>query len=137
MPANRVVFWKFGEAAGCRRAARLPRTKKASIASPPRRTIVPPARPLDGVSLLPWIDGGEPTRPRPIAFEAGWKRALVGERWKLISTDEGETYALYDLVADPGETTDRSSEEPEVTASMRAELETWRESCRVSREIGD
>lgn len=89
-------------------------------------------RPADGISLLPVIDGIMDSRPRPIAFESRDQMALIDNRFKLISQDKGRTYMLFDLVADPGETTDLAAEKPELTVSMRETLETWRASCRAS-----
>lgn len=42
-------------------------------------------RPLDGVSLLPLIDGHVTQRPRPIGFQSGSQRTLVDNRYKLVA----------------------------------------------------
>jgi arylsulfatase A-like enzyme len=44
-------------------------------------------------------------------------------RWKLVR--DGGPPALYDLVADPGETVDLSAHEPERAAALRAEWDRW------------
>jgi arylsulfatase A-like enzyme len=49
--------------------------------------------------------------------------ALRGERWKYVTTPEGDS--LYDLAADPGETTDRSDENPEALAELRAQRDSF------------
>lgn len=46
-------------------------------------------------------------------------------RWKLLFFHADERYELFDLVADPGETLDRSGEEPGMLNAMRAELVRW------------
>ena len=88
--------------------------------------------PVDGVSLMPLIEGTMRSRPTPIAFESRNQVALTDNRYKIISTDGGKTYMLFDLVADPGEKTDLAPQKPEVVESMKAVLEPWRSSCKRS-----
>jgi arylsulfatase A-like enzyme len=85
-----------------------------------------PRQPLDGISLLPLIDGGPGKRGRPIGFEHGEQRSWVDDRYKLITTDDGASHQLYDIPADPGEGRDLSAERPDLVATMRTELEAWR-----------
>ena len=61
------------------------------------------------------------------------KRAVIGERYKLIVDDEAETVALYDLAADPEERRDISAGRPEVREQM---LATLRERVEAAREGG-
>lgn len=116
------------------------------------------AGPLDGIDVTPLLDGTQPGRPRAIAFQSPvrkglghdwmtdpdhWRRnedpstrqlALSGNRFKLFSDDNGRTFRLYDLVADPGETRDVAEAHADVMQAMRAELQAWLESCQRSRE---
>ncbi|MEM1450395.1 MAG: sulfatase-like hydrolase/transferase [Planctomycetota bacterium] len=62
------------------------------------------------------------------------KRAFLSERWKIHSTDEGATWALYDIAADPGEATDLSEREPERKAELVAAFEAWHAEVRRDRE---
>jgi len=96
-----------------------------------------PAFPMDGISLAPLIKGRMQVRSHPIAFESGGQIALIDDRYKIISTDSGETFELYDLVDDPGESKDLAALEPTILETMVARLTEWRESCRNSREGGD
>jgi arylsulfatase A-like enzyme len=89
-------------------------------------------RPLDGVSLLPLIDGKPFERKSPLGFETRgqkYPRALIGRRFKLLlarSDAKGaEPELLFDLDADPSETTNVVAKHPDVAARMRAELERW------------
>ena len=93
--------------------------------------------PLDGVSLLPLIDDAMPERPHPIAFEFREKIALIDNRYKLISVNSGQDYSLYDLQADPGEKNNLAEAHPEIVAAMKQRLESWRNSCRGSRQGKD
>jgi arylsulfatase A-like enzyme len=93
--------------------------------------------PVDGMSLLPLIEGGTQRRPSPMAFESAKQAALIDNDHKIYSGDGGNTWQLYDMKADPGETTDISDQEPALLASMRAKLEAWRDSCERSRAGAD
>lgn len=65
-----------------------------------------------------------------LAAHPGWdpsrfrrsQRALLDGGWKYLWTSDGRD-ALYDLRADPGELRDRSAEDPERAAQLRAALE--------------
>jgi len=93
-------------------------------------------KPVDGIDLMPLIKGRMTKRPRPIAFESGQQAALVDNRYKIISTDEGKTYMLFDIDADPGEKEDLADKKPEMVLAMRKQLETWQASCKDSRNAG-
>ncbi|MFQ5928265.1 MAG: sulfatase [Acidobacteriota bacterium] len=88
--------------------------------------------PMDGVSLLPLIEGNMKARPVPIAFQSRNQVSLTDNRYKIYSDNDGETYTLFDLIEDPGETKDLSSEKPEIVRAMRGKLEIWRASCKAS-----
>lgn len=94
-------------------------------------------RPYDGMSLMPFIRGEMGARPRPIAFQSRKQCSVVDYRFKIYSADEGKTFALYDLIEDPGETTDVAAEYPKVFAHLRSVYEEWRASCLASRKGAD
>ncbi len=88
----------------------------------------------DGINLWPQLSGAEPVNPRAIYttgpnFNA---RAVRDGDWKLIVTRKGagkkaeasaaETSELYDLAADPNETTDLAKKMPEKVAELRARM---------------
>jgi arylsulfatase A-like enzyme len=96
--------------------------------------------PIDGVSLVPLLDGKMAERPKPIGFwhvapkngEAGLAReagqaAWTDNRYKLHRPASGKV-ELYDLQADPTEKKDLASDKSELAAKMKAELETWQDS---------
>jgi arylsulfatase A-like enzyme len=70
--------------------------------------------PIDGVSLLPLIEGRMTKRPTP------------------NSNDGGKSYALFDLIEDPDENRDLATEKPHILESMKAALGKWRQSCKES-----
>jgi len=102
---------------------------------------LPDDRPIDGISLVPLLEGNMPARLRPITFEfpTGERSAgsppvaLIEDRYKLVTDmSEGGRNLLFDVVADPQETTDLSSRMPGKVADMKRVLAAWRVSCRSS-----
>ena len=91
-----------------------------------------PAHPLDGVSLLPLIDGEMQRRPKGIGFQARNRVAWIDNRHKLVREGRNAELQLYDLTADPGETKDLSKTKPKLFARLTADLEAWRASCKKS-----
>jgi arylsulfatase A-like enzyme len=78
---------------------------------------------LQGRSLRPWF-GGEGAPGREYVGEASFRKgdlALRGRGWKYIRSSEGGE-ELYDLVADPGERTNRCKEQPGDCERHRARL---------------
>ncbi|MCP5114183.1 MAG: N-acetylgalactosamine 6-sulfate sulfatase, partial [bacterium] len=95
------------------------------------------ARPMDGVSLLPVLEGKPVKRRQPIGFESRNQVALSGDRYKLVGKTDADRFELYDLIADPGESKDISAEHPEIVRRMQALLNEWRESCKRSEAGAD
>jgi len=89
-------------------------------------------KPIDGVSLMPLIEGKMKKRPRPIGFESAGQVSLTDNRYKIYSNNKGKTFMLFDLIEDPGEKKDLAGEKPEIVRSMKATLENWRNSCKDS-----
>jgi arylsulfatase A-like enzyme len=90
-------------------------------------------KPLDGISLKPLFTGDPPERAQPIPFRFGAKAALVDNRYKLLTNDlERGDFQLYDLDADPGETRDLSSEQPDRFQQMKRELLAWNKTVDAS-----
>jgi len=85
---------------------------------------LPEDRVYDGRNLLPLIEQADP-RPKGIGFVHGKQQAWIEHRYKLYTRD-GRRFELYDLIADPGEQGDLSTEKPQVTTRMKEQLDTWR-----------
>ena len=80
---------------------------------------------LDGVDLLPFLNGGKTQAPHDLLFwRAGRGRAAVTGRWKLVECDPGHS-KLYDISADPGETKDVSAQFPAVYQELRQAWSEW------------
>ena len=109
---------------------------------------------FDGTNLLPLLDGSGDWPDRKLFFQCHrgltpmlyQNAAVETERYKLVMSpetfnDEAFAYdgdpvmALYDIVADPGEQQDLSSEQPEVLADLRSSYEAWYEDVRSTRNF--
>jgi arylsulfatase A-like enzyme len=81
----------------------------------------------DGVDLLPFFDGAKEGRPHEMLF---WRRGVAAaarrDRWKLIRIQDRPPL-LFDLAADPGETTNIAESNSEAVESLLAALAEWEE----------
>lgn len=93
--------------------------------------------PVDGVSLKTLIEGSMTQRPMPICFQHGSKRSINDNRYKLISTNDGGSYELYDIIDDPYENSNIASQHQSIVNSMKSQLETWIISCAHSNNGAD
>ncbi len=97
----------------------------------------PDKRPIDGISLKPVLEGAVQERSRPIGFQSNKQQSLVEQRFKLYRGDSGESWELYDLVADPAEANDLAARQPDRVKKMTAELRVWIASCKSSDRGAD
>jgi arylsulfatase A-like enzyme len=88
--------------------------------------------PVDGVSLLPLIEGTMTERPLPIGFESRNQVSLTDNRYKIYSNNKGKTYMLFDLLDDPGESNNIAARNSGLLEAMKMKLEAWRASCKES-----
>lgn len=99
--------------------------------------------PLDGVSLVPLLKGESTKRPKAIA--SGYQRlyggtelyALIKNQYKICIPEKGKEMMLFDLINDPGESTNLALEKPELFNRMKVELDQTRASWTDSREGKD
>lgn len=98
---------------------------------------MPDKRPLDGVSLLPVINGEMKERPKPLAFHIKGKAAWHDGMMKAHGDVKKGKWELYDLAADPGETTDLAQEKPKKLKSMIAAWTKWKKSVDASDNGAD
>jgi arylsulfatase A-like enzyme len=87
------------------------------------------AAPLDGISLVDLIHGRMTERPSPIAFASRSQQTLVDNRYKIYSDDNGASFELFDLIADPAESSNLAQQHPEIVRKMRETLAAWHTSC--------
>ena len=106
---------------------------------------LPPRKfPPDGVSLLPILEGRlDWKRPQPILFESAGQTAAIDNRFKLVRHRTGHrknqkkgagkvVTELFDLPADPRETTNVAAHHPRVLEKLSAKLKAWQVSCQAS-----
>ncbi len=90
-------------------------------------------KPIDGISLKPLFAGEIGERTKPLGFRFGSKLALTGPRFKILTENlEKASFQLYDIIADPNETTDLSTKEPQVFEQMKKDLLAWNDSVSAS-----
>ena len=110
-------------------------------------------QPLDGINLLPLLDGKLTERGKAIPFWAhkpngaghatliAWPYKLhinaVGGKKNQAADNELAPVLLYDLTKDPKETTDLAAKQPDRVAKMTAELNAWKVSVDKSLAGGD
>ncbi len=117
---------------GCNTARRLSRVASHVDLAPTVLDLLDIAAPngWEGASLL------DPT-PRIALFATDWSERLIGlrdGRYKFILSLDSDTAQLFDLDADPGETTDLATRLPEITARYRRRL-TGRDLAADTSEI--
>ncbi|MFP4057917.1 MAG: arylsulfatase [Candidatus Brocadiia bacterium] len=84
----------------------------------------PETKPLDGRSLAPLLRGEEVAWPdRMIFTERGRRGAVRTQRYRLVV--QGKKAQLYDMTADPGETTDVADRHPDVTRRLHQAYQRW------------
>ena len=82
--------------------------------------------PLDGMSLTPVLAGDEREGHDQIFFEHVGGKAVLEDKWKLVSLRRGDApWRLYNLAEDPTETSDLSDQHPNRVASMIDDWQVW------------
>jgi arylsulfatase A-like enzyme len=86
---------------------------------------IPAAWKLDGVSLLPHLDGKIAQPPHDFLFwRFGTQLAARRGDWKLVRYDNTGTH-LYNLKDDIGESNDLAAQQPDVLRDMQVAWDRW------------
>ena len=99
----------------------------------------PDNRPIDGISILPFLQGKVDRRNQSIywgfpikyGFDRGYNISTSGDQYKLMASyANGKVthHELYDLINDLGETKDLSKQYPDISNKLLIEIEEWRQS---------
>ena len=73
---------------------------------------------IDGISIYDHLQGMDNVREAPIGFWYYNKRAMLNERFKIVSYDAGQSFEMYDLGQDPQESIDVKEQFPEEYKSL-------------------
>jgi arylsulfatase A-like enzyme len=86
---------------------------------------LPHDRGLDGVNLMPFLQGTRQDPPHEALFWRWRSQAAVLEMpWKLIRLGGDERY-LFDVTRPEGELANRIADHPEIAARLEAKLQAW------------
>jgi arylsulfatase A-like enzyme len=89
-------------------------------------TVVDPAWQLDGVNLLPLLEGKEDRLPsRALFFRFGVQYAVRQGDWKLVKASKEMAPMLVNLARDPGEQTDLTQLEPVRAQELQTRFDRW------------
>lgn len=111
---------------------------------------------LDGISILPLIEGDMQSRPKPLGFASG-SFAEKGDRSSACVFATGvwidgrhmlrinlannrrkqKPVALYDIVTDPAQETDLADQHPDKVQTLHKDLTKWMQSVKASFEGSD
>ncbi|MFN3193237.1 MAG: sulfatase-like hydrolase/transferase [Aureliella sp.] len=87
-------------------------------------------QPQDGISLMELFKGGSASRKQVIPFNCFGETAIVDGQYKLLHVGKGKRrkdlhFELYDLEADPTESTNLLDEMPEIASRMKNKMDDW------------
>ena len=86
---------------------------------------MPTDRKIDGVDLLPYVQGRAKGRPHQTMFwRSGQYKVVRDGDWKLQSNESRNKVWLYNLAVDPTERNDLSRADPARTQALLAMLKT-------------
>lgn len=92
-----------------------------------------PARPLDGISMAPWMLGSAPPAPDRVLFSHWAGRTSARSQARRLDF-QGR---LYDMESDPGQKTDISDREQGVKKSLAEAVARWRSTALAETPLAD
>jgi arylsulfatase len=112
----------------------MPTLVELSGAEYPRQFDGNTITPMQGVSLVPILNGENVKREKPLFWQWSRGRAVRDGRWKLISQTGNEVkWELYDMQADRTELTDLASQFPDQVSRLAEMWQTWYDDCENNR----
>lgn len=97
----------------------------------------PDDRDMDGISLLPLIEGRMTTRPAPLGFHITGQAAWHEGNLKAYRSKRNAKWKLFDLAKDPREKNDLATAKPKRLATMVEAWTEWKASVDASDQGGD
>ena len=87
---------------------------------------IDPAWKLDGVNLMPFLNGTDKGQPHETLYwRIGERQAIRHGNWKMIHDRALKRPALFDLSKDIGESTDLAGKNPKKLAELKSLYERW------------
>ena len=97
----------------------------------------PENRPIDGMDISKVLKEEIAVREKPMGFRFQNKMSWVTQEYKLISTNNGSTFELYNLINDPSEKENIISLHKKLATQMEQDLKLWILSCETSNSGAD
>ncbi|MBI1766081.1 MAG: sulfatase-like hydrolase/transferase [Acidobacteria bacterium] len=98
---------------------------------------VKPERQLDGINLLPILQGQQPEQERTLCWRidrAGFRQqAIRSGKWKLVTQPTSVDLLLFDLDHDPGERRNLFYEQQDKAKALRVKLAEWDKEMNQSK----
>lgn len=86
---------------------------------------LPKSKELDGVNLIPFLNGKCKDNPHEYLFWRFWTQTAVRDKnWKFINAGNKGAY-LFNIEKDPEEKYNLITKEPEIAAKLKGKLEQW------------
>lgn len=93
---------------------------------------------LDGVNLIPHLDGSNANAPHDALYWRFWDQAAVREgKWKFLKPSANSPAMLFDLTDIRGEEENVIGKHPDIAASLAAKLNTWKSGLAVPGDLGN
>jgi arylsulfatase A-like enzyme len=96
-----------------------------------------PERQLDGVNLLPILQGKQDLQDRTLCWRidrAGFRQqAIRSGKWKLVTQPTSVDRLLFDLERDPGERRNLFYEHQEIAKELQVRLAAWDKEMNQSK----
>ncbi len=93
---------------------------------------------LDGLNLLPLLEGGEHhLAPRDLFFRFGEQHAIRSGDWKLVKAAKAMEPMLVNLAEDIGEQTDLSAQFPEKKQELQTRYDQWNAQMQPPRWVDE
>ena len=87
-----------------------------------------PIQPMEGIDLMPLIQGERIQRQAPLGFEHHGNLALRDGKWKIVSTyrkDQPINWELYDMERDRTEMNNLAESNPDKVSQLAAKWQAW------------
>jgi N-acetylgalactosamine-6-sulfatase len=95
----------------------------------------PSARKVDGIDLLPFLQGKRETSDRTVfwRYKRGTSRRKAAREGPWKYTNDSGVEALFNLASDPRESNDLLQSKPEVATKLKAKLAEWERDVQSPR----